>query len=85
MSYKRKLKARTVQLLTDLMKTLVTPDQAKDITREAVLTQLGRRTYYKNQETGTVHLGLCYKQVRKEVKKNPNVTVEDIKRINKLG
>jgi hypothetical protein len=85
MSYKRKLKARTVQLLTDLMKTLVAPDQAKDITREAVLTQLGRRTYYKNQETGTVHLGLCYKQVRNEVKKNPNVTVEDIKRINKLG
>jgi len=85
MSYKRKLKARTVQLLTDLMKTLVAPDQAKDITREAVLTQLGRRTYYKNQETGTIHLGLCYKQVRKEVKKNPNVTVEDIKRINKLG
>lgn len=85
MSYKRKLKARTIELLTGLMKTLVSPEQAKDITREAVLTQLGRRTYYKNQETGTVHLGLCYKQVRKEVKKNPSVTVEDIKRINKLG
>ena len=85
MNYKQKLKARTLGIMVDLMKTLVSPEQAESITKEAVITQLGKRTYYKDQNTGTIHLGLCYKQIRKEVKKNPNVTVDDIRRKNKLG
>jgi len=85
LSNKRLLKHRTLVILEDLLKSLVTPDQAVSITRESVMAQLGKRTYYKDQNTGTVHLGLCYKQVKKEVKKNPNVTVADIKRKNKLG
>lgn len=85
MNYKQKLKARTLSIMVDLMKTLVTEDQAKDITKEAVMSQLGKRTYYKDQTTGVIHLGLCYKQIRKEVKRNPNVTVDDIRRKNKLG
>lgn len=84
MSYKRSLKARTITILTDLMKTLVSEQEAASITKGAVMSQLGKRTYYKNQSTGCVHLGLCYKQVRKEVKRNPLVTMEDIKRKNKL-
>lgn len=85
MKDKRVLKAKTISILTDLMKSLVSEDQAASITKEAVMAQLGKRTYYRNQETGSIHLGLCYKQVRKEVKRNPNVTVADIKRKNKLG
>jgi poly-D-alanine transfer protein DltD len=84
LSNKRLLKHRTLVILEDLLKSLVTPDQAVSITRESVMAQLGKRTYYKDQNTGTVHLGLCYKQVKKEVKKNPYVTVQQIKEKHKL-
>ena len=85
MRNKRELKAKTNGLLMELMKSFVPEDQADSITKEGTMAQLGRRTYYKDQTTGTVHLGLCYKQVRKELKKNPNVTVADIRAKNKLG
>jgi hypothetical protein len=85
MRNKRELKAKTIGLLMELMKSFVPEDQADSITKEGTMAQLGRRTYYKDQTTGTVHLGLCYKQVRKELKKNPNVTVADIRAKNKLG
>jgi hypothetical protein len=85
MRNKRELKEKTIGLLMELMKSFVPEDQADSITKEGTMAQLGRRTYYKDQTTGTVHLGLCYKQVRKELKKNPNVTVADIRAKNKLG
>ncbi len=84
LSKKRLLKHRTMILLEDLLKSLVTPEQAESITRESVMSQLGKRTYYKNQDTGTVRLGLCYKQVRKEVKANPYITVDDLKEKHNL-
>lgn len=84
LSKKRLLKHRTLVILEALLKSLVTPEQAASITRESVMAQLGKKTYYKNQDTGTVHLGLCYKQVRKEVKRNPYVTVQQIKEKHKL-
>lgn len=83
MRNKRALKATTINLLTGFMKTLVNDDQV--ITTEGVLSQLGRRTYYKDQTTGVIKLGLCYKQVRGMVKKDPSVTVADIKRLHKIG
>ncbi len=85
MRNKRTLKAKTIELLMDLMRSFVPEDQADTVTKEGTLAQLGRRTYYRNQTTGSIHLGLCYKQVRKEVKRNPNVTVADIRAKNKLG
>lgn len=85
MSYKRVLKARTLGIMTELLKTLVSEEEATGITKEVVMKQLGKKTYYRNQTTGSIHLGLCYKQIRKEVKRNPSVTVEDIRRKNKLG
>lgn len=84
-SYKQKLNRKSLSILTELLKSLVSTEQASSITKEAVMSQLGKRTYFKNQETGSVHLGLCFRQVRKEVKRNPNVTVDDIKRKHKLG
>jgi hypothetical protein len=85
MRNKREVKAKTIGLLMALMQSFVSEDQADSITKEGTLAQLGRRTYYKDQTTGTIRLGLCYKQVRKEVKRNPNVTVADIRAKNKLG
>lgn len=85
MRNKRTLKAKTIELLMDLMRSFVPEDQASSVTKEGTLAQLGRRTYYRNQTTGSIHLGLCYKQVRNEVKLNPNVTVADIRAKNKLG
>jgi hypothetical protein len=84
LSKKRFLKHQTLTVMTELLQTLVTPEQAKDITRDNVMTQLGKRSYYKDQETGVIRLGLCYKQIRNEVKKNPYVTVGQIKAINRL-
>lgn len=71
--------------MTELLKSLVDPEQADNITVENVMTQLGKRSYYKDQATGAVKLGLCYKQIRKEVKKNPYVTVGQIKKIHRLA
>jgi hypothetical protein len=85
MSYKRTLKAKTISILTDLLKSFVSPEEAGSVTKEAVMTQLGRRTYFKDQFKGNIRLGLCYKQVRKEIKKKPNVTVGDIRAMHKLG
>lgn len=85
LSKKRLLKHRTIVLMIDLLKTLVPTEQADSITKEAVLSQLGRKTYYRNQETGTIHLGLCYKQVRKMLKKDPYVTVDRVREVHKLG
>lgn len=85
LSKKRFLKHQTLRLMTDLLKSLVEPEQAKDISKESVMSQLGKRTYYRNQMTGSIHLGLCYKQVRKEVKKNPYVTVDYLKEKHHLG
>jgi hypothetical protein len=85
MSYKRDLKNKAVTLLVDLMKSFVDAEQAALVTKEAAMTQLGKRSYFKDQVSGAIKLGLCYRQVRKEVKKNPNVTVADIKRKHKLG
>jgi hypothetical protein len=84
-SYKQKLNRKSIGILTELLKSLVNPDQAEGIDRATVMSQLGKRTYFKDQITGAVKLGLCFRQVRKEVKRNPNVTVEDIKRKHKLG
>lgn len=85
LSKKRLLKHRTVTLMTELLKSLVEPEQADSVTKESVMAQLGRKTYYRNQETGTVHLGLCYKQIRDMVKKDPYVTVEQVKEVHNLG
>lgn len=85
LSKKQLLKHRTITLLTELLKSLVEPDQAKGITKDMVMTQLGRRSYYRNQETGSIHLGLCYKQVRKMVKENPYITVAQVKEKHNLG
>lgn len=85
LSKKQLLKHRTIKLMTELLKTLVEPSQAEGITKESVMSQLGTRTYYRNQETGSIHLGLCYKQVRKMVKENPYVTVEQVKAKHNLG
>ena len=85
LTYKRFLKHQTLNIMTELLKSLVAPEEAASITRNSVMAQLGKRTYYKNQETGVIHLGLCYKQIRKEVKKNPYVTVAEIRSKNKLG
>lgn len=82
---KRFLKNQTLALMTELLKSLVDPEQAASITVGNVMTQLGKRSYYKEQDTGVIRLGLCYKQIRKEVKENPYVTVSHIKEINKLG
>lgn len=71
--------------MTDLMKTLVEPEQASSITPEMVMAQLGKRTYYRDQMTGEIKLGLCYKQIRKEVKRNPYVTLQQIKEKHKLA
>lgn len=85
MSYKRNLKAKTIGLLVALMKTFVSEDQQDSITLQGTMAQLGKRTYYRDATTGSIRLGLCYRQVRKEVKRNPNVTVDDIRRKHKLG
>ena len=85
LSKKQLLKHRTLVIMTALLKSLVSPEQAESITKESVIAQLGKRTYYRNATTGSIHLGLCYKQIRNEVKKNPYVTVADIKAKNKLG
>lgn len=85
LSKKRLLKHRTLGILEDLLKSMVDPEQASSITPESVMAQLGKRTYYRNQSTGAIHLGLCYKQVRKEVKANPYVTVQQIKEKHNLG
>jgi len=84
LSKKRFLKHQTLTIMTELLKSLVDPEDAAGITRDNVMSQLGKRTYYKDQETGVIHLGLCYKQIRNEVKKNPYITVEEIKKKNRL-
>lgn len=71
--------------MIDLMRELVPEDQQEYITKESVLAQLKKPTYYKDPDTGQVKLGLCYKQIRKEVKKNPYVTVAELKKKHKLG
>jgi hypothetical protein len=84
LSKKRFLKHQTLTVMTELLQSLVPPEQAKDITRDNVMAQLGKRSYYKEQATGTIRLGLCYKQIRNEVKKNPYVTVGQIRELNRL-
>lgn len=85
LSKKRFLKHQTLNIMTELLKTLVEPEQASSITKDTVMAQLGKRTYYRDQLSGSIKLGLCYKQIRKEVKKNPYVTVDQIRKIHKLG
>jgi hypothetical protein len=85
LSKKQLIKHQTIQLMKELLKSLVDPEQANSITTESVMAQLGRKTHYKNQETGTIHLGLCYKQLRKMVKENPHVTVDQVKAVHNLG
>ena len=85
LSNKRFLKAQTIKLMTELLKSLIPPEYGMDMTKDVVMKQLGKKSCYKDQDTGVIHLGLCYKQIRNEVKKNPYVTVEQIKKKNKLG
>ena len=70
--------------MTELLKSLVPLEQVESITRDNVMSQLGKRSYYRDQSKGNIRLGLCYKQIRNEVKKNPYVTVGQIKAINRL-
>tara|TARA_R110002124_G_scaffold276761_1_gene447686 strand:+ start:595 stop:861 length:267 start_codon:yes stop_codon:yes gene_type:complete len=85
LSTKRFLKAQTIQLMTELLIDLIPPEEGMDMTKDVVMKQLGKKSYYKDQDTGVIHLGLCYKQIRNEVKKNPYVTMQQIKTKNKLG
>ena len=85
LSKKRFLKAQTIQLMTELLIDLIPPEEGMDMTKDVVMKQLGKKSYYKDQDTGVIHLGLCYKQIRNEVKKNPYVTMQQIKTKNKLG
>ena len=84
LSKKRFLKHQTLTVMTGLLQSLVSPEEAKGITRDNVMAQLGKRSYYRDQSKGNIRLGLCYKQIRNEVKKNPYVTVGQIKAINRL-
>jgi hypothetical protein len=85
LSNKRFIKNQTLTVMTELLKSLVEPEQAEGITKHTVMSQIGKRSYYKDQDTGVIRLGLCYKQIRKEVKKNPYITVKQIKAMNRLG
>lgn len=85
LSRRQLLKHRTLTLMVELLKELVPEEHRESINKQTAMQQLGKRTYYKDHDTGVIKLGLCYKQLRKEVKANPYITVAEIKQKHKLG
>jgi len=72
-------------LMHELVRSMLSPEEAENITKEQLEKQFPDVSYYKDQDTGVRKLGLCRKQVRKMIKMNPYVTVEDFKKANNLA
>lgn len=82
---KQFMKRKTLYILHQILCERVEPDVAEKLTVNDVYRQFPKASYFKSQDNGEIRVGLSYKGVRKLVKKNPYVTVEEVKKVFNLG
>ena len=76
---KQFLKRQTTNILQEILKGLVSPEEALKVTKKGVYNQFPKSSHYKDNDTGVIKVGLSFRGVRKLLKKNPYITVGDVK------
>ena len=75
----------TEYLMFELLKSMLTPEQAEGLSMKDAYKQFPRVSYFKHQQTGEIRVGLSFRGVRKLIKKHGMITVEDIRAYFNLG
>ncbi len=82
---KQFIKRYTEYLMFGLTESLLTPEQAKDLTMDNVRAQFPKVSHYKDAKTGVIRVGLSFRGVRKLVKKYGKISVQDVRTYFNLG
>jgi len=85
LSKKQFVKRTTLHILHEILKSLVNPDEAENITTQDVYKQFPKASYLKDNNTGEIRVGLSFKGVRKLVKLNPHITSAEVKAVYNIG
>ena len=75
---KQFLKRRTEMIAHEIHDSLV---EEPEPDRKKVLASYPKVTYYKNPRTGSMHLGLSLRGIRKLVKRFPLITTDQVKEV----
>jgi len=76
---KQFLNRQTTNILLEILKGLVSPEEALSITKKGVYKQFPKSSHYKDNDTGVIKVGLSFRGVKKLLKKDPYITVENVK------
>ena len=85
MTRKQFLKRYTEYLMFELLKSMLTPEQAEGLSMKDAHRQFPKVSYFKNNQTGEIRVGLSFRGVRKLIKKYGAITVEDVRAYFNLG
>jgi len=82
---KQYIKRQTFAILQQILMDLLEPEEQAKVTKKGVQKQFPKASYFKDQSTGMIKVGLSFKGVRKLVKKNPHITVDSVKQYFNIG
>ena len=82
---KQFIKRQTFAILQQILMDLLEPEEAAKVTKKGVQKQFPKASYFKDHDTGEIKVGVSFKGVRKLVKKNPYISVADVKAYFNIG
>jgi len=82
---KQYIKRYTESLMYQLCASLLSEEDAKNLTMKNVYNQFPKTSYFKDARTGMIKVGLSFRGVRKLVKRYPTIKLSDVKRYFNLG
>ena len=82
---KQFIKRQTFAIMKQILMDLLPPEEQSQVTDNGVYKQFPKASYYKSPDSGVIRVGLSFKGVKKLVKKNPYIQVDDVKAYFNLG
>ena len=76
---KQWVKRQTFAIMKQILMDLLPEEEQSQVTDNGVYKQFPKASYYKSPDTGVIRVGLSFKGVKKLVKKNPYILVNDVK------
>jgi len=61
-----------------ILLSLLDEENGKALTVKSAVKQLSKTTYFTDQQSGQRKLGLCSRLIRKKLKVNPYITVDEM-------
>ena len=76
---KQWIKRQTFAILQQILMDILPEEEQPKVTRGGVQKQFPKASYFNDADTGMIKVGLSFKGVRKLVKANPYITVNEVK------